>query len=131
MTKTNEIIGQMTITGGTVAKNKAVITLSGLAYENRAAQALEAAKDGVLKAITLKREPENEHDAYAIHVYGYTKAGNRRLDLGYIPRTWSRDLAAILDAKTYITVEKLSAWPCATRSGKKTAIAKLTLTWSK
>lgn len=56
------------------------------------------------KPAYLKREPDNEHDANAVAVYGVADTGRRR-KIGYVNKGLARSVAKRLDSG-----EKISAW---------------------
>ena len=130
MTKTRTAVtipGQASLFGPET--RELTIQLAGLTHESRYFNALRAAKKGALKAVTLRREPENEDDPNAIHVRAYLK-DNERLDLGYVPARRAVDLAPLMDAGVYVRADVSSyrAWR-PDKAKKDRVVAEITLRW--
>lgn len=130
-TKTRAVVsqlpGQVSLLGPET--RTLTIQLAGLTHDYRYFNALRAAKRGALKAITLRREPENEADGNAIHVRAYLR-DNERLDLGYVPARVAATLAPLMDAGVYVRADVGSyrAWR-PDRGREDVVVAQLTLSY--
>lgn len=47
--------------------------------------------------VTLEREPDNEYDSNAIRIVVHIKPISRRTVIGYIPKSYARELLKVID----------------------------------
>lgn len=55
--------------------------------------------------LSLKPEPNNPHDSFAVKVC-YKMEGNQEIELGYVPRYYSRQLSELIKTKQYSAMVK-------------------------